>query len=121
MIVRPVDGNGDMMPMTKSSQMLSGAAAVAQIVEQRLHFYYGEWWENRKIGIRIPDFLVQMATQNDASLIIKYIENYIANSPGVKRVTINGTNFDYRQLYFECLVKTDEGTEEVEVDLSALL
>ena len=28
MIVRPVDGNGDMVPMTKSSQMLSGAAAV---------------------------------------------------------------------------------------------
>ena len=55
MIVRPVDENGDMMPVIKSSQMLSGAEAFAQIVEQRLHFYYGEWWENPTLGIRIPE------------------------------------------------------------------
>lgn len=38
---RPVDDNGDMMPVAYASNMLYDADAVAQAVNSRLRFAYG--------------------------------------------------------------------------------
>ena len=46
MRIRPVDQNGDVLPVLHASDMFSGSVAVAKLVEDRLNLYSGDWWEN---------------------------------------------------------------------------
>ena len=46
MRMRPTDENGDVLPVLHTGEMLSGALAVASLVESRLELYAGDWWEN---------------------------------------------------------------------------
>lgn len=54
MLCRPIDTDGDMTPVGASSQMLSGAQAVAEAVKSRLHLLLGEWWEDTSLGFVVP-------------------------------------------------------------------
>ena len=53
MILRPVDDNGDVLPVLSSGDLLRGAEAVAQLVRDRLTLFIGEWWENSSVGFWI--------------------------------------------------------------------
>ena len=121
MIVRPVDEYGDMMPIWNDSQMLSGAEAVAQVVKSRLLFFRGEWWESEEMGIQLPDFVAETVRQSDVDLLAKYITSYIAETEGVNEISDISAEFNKGVLNFRCLIITDEGEAEMEVDLSGLL
>ena len=54
MILRPTDESGDILPVLSSADLLRGAPAVARLVEDRLQFLAGDWWENRTWGNAIP-------------------------------------------------------------------
>ena len=41
MRIRPVDQNGDVLPVLHASDMFSGSVAVAKLVEGRLNLYSG--------------------------------------------------------------------------------
>ena len=121
MRVRPVDADGDMMPITDSSQMLEGASAVAQIARDRLLFYQGEWWEDETLGIKLPEFLIEGTRHNEASMLAKYISSYLSETPGATGLSGAIYDFGKRHFAYRAVLKTEEGSARLEVDLSGLL
>ena len=122
MIVRPLGADGDIVPIYRLDQMLGGKDAVAQIVNLRLHFFYGEWWEEREMGFRVPEFLVANARKGDIELLSKYISSYISNTEGVKSVINVVSSYTNHHMIFSCTVLTDQGkTENLEVSLDGIL
>lgn len=122
MIVRPLDVHGDMMPIYDIGQMIEGTKAVAQVVDLRLNFLYGDWWEDRTLGFRVPEFLVANARSGDADLLSKYIASYISGTEGVRAVTDVEAEYSKHKITFYCLVLTDEGEKTtVEVNVDGLL
>ena len=122
MRVRPLDEQGDYIPIYNTDQMITGKDAVAQVVNVRLQFYYGEWWEDRTLGFRAPEFLVNSARSGDTNLLSKYIASYISGTEGVRAVTDIVSTMEEHVLRFYCRVITNEGTSgTVEVDLDGIL
>ena len=121
MIVRPVDENGDMIPISRSSQMISGAKAVAQIAKQRLTLYFGEWWENESAGFRLPQFLTDGVRRENAEMLVKYISSYLAGTSGVTGVDGAALEFDGRKMIYGCVLHVGGESEELEVELDGVL
>ena len=122
MIVRPLDENGDWTPIQSLDQMKSGKDAVGQIINLRLNFYYGEWWENREVGFRVPEFLFRSIRSGELSLLANYIAAYVIESEGVRGVTNVNISKDRHKVTFRCVAVTDEGKKNtVEVDLDGLV
>ena len=57
MIIRPVDENGDILPVLVSASLLKGAGAVTRLVKDRLELLAGDWWENPAWGNPVIDML----------------------------------------------------------------
>ena len=121
MIVRPTDANGDMMPVAYSEQMLTENNAVAQVVVQRLTFYFGEWWEDETLGFRVPDFLADTVRVDNLQMLEKYITSYVLETEGVSGVDNAAISVEDRRMTYSCVVHTAEGSESVEVSLDGLL
>lgn len=122
MIVRPLDENGDIVPIYDINQMVAGKDAVSQIIDLRLHFMYGEWWEDRETGFRIPDLLVANARRGDIDILSKYIASYISSTEGVKAVTGIVNTYSNHRMTFYCTAITKEGkSTSLEVDLNGVL
>lgn len=115
MTIRPVDENGDMMPISDIDQMLTGAEAVAQGIRDHLSLYEGEWWEDEDEGFSMPEMLAYADKSWDTDMFIRFITSYAAGSPGVESVDdlaaiVNGTEL---HLVYQ--------GEDVEVDLDGVL
>ena len=122
MKVRPLDDNGDFVPVYSLTQMVSGAEAVKQVVEMRLRCYHGEWWEDEDIGFEIPDFLVENIRSGEIDLVSKYISQYIASTQDVQSVDDTLSVYSDHTLQFACVITATDGEEEeVEVDIDGLL
>ena len=103
---RPLDEGRDMTPCYK---MLEGKEAVGAAVESRLRFYYGDWWEDETLGFKIPKVLIEGARRGTEDLLAGYISSYIAETPGVIRVSEPDVITRDRDLRFECSVVTEYG------------
>ena len=121
MIARPLV-NGDWTPIHSLDQMIRGKEAVGQIVDLRLRFYYGDWWEDRTLGFRIPEFLTKNVRSGEVSLLANYIASYVSDTEGVRGVTDVQVEKTGHNLYVGLAAKTNEGKNiTVEVDLSGIL
>ena len=121
MIVRPLDANGDILPVYNLDQMFSGSDAISQVINLRLHFMHGEWWEDEEMGFRIPEFLINNVRRGDVELLSKYISAYISETEGVRTVTNIVTKFNNHIMTFFCSVLTTEGQNaSVEVNLNGI-
>ena len=121
MIVRPTDQNGDMIPIAYASQMLTKAEAVAQVVKQRLLFYFGEWWEDESAGFRLPQFLTDGIRRENWEMLAKYVSSYVAGTEGVAGVSGTFVTLDGRKMVYSCVIHVGEETETVEVELNGVL
>lgn len=122
MIVRPLDGNGDWIPIGTLDQMVGGKEAVGQIIDLRLNFFYGEWWEDRDIGFRVPNFLIRNIRAGELGLLANYIASYVNSTEGVRGVTAVEISKDKHTAKFRCIALTNEGKKaKVEVDLNGLV
>ena len=130
MITRPLDANGDIMPVTDLSQMASGPEAVGIAIKHRCSMIEGEWWEDEELGFGIPDFLGTVRGDTGADMLARYVSGYIAATPGVTGV--NGASVSYssidprtgkyvHQVTYSADVETGETNQAVEVDLDGLL
>ena len=114
MQLRPVDENGDILPVLSSRSLLSGPEAAAQLVKNRLSLLSGEWWETPEDGFPVLEILESSrVTDADSSALASRITEYIRETPGVRdvedvRFSVNGRQFSY-----SCSVRTAEGTAEV--------
>ena len=121
MIGRPVDSDGDLMPVAYAEQMESGGKAVAQVVRQRLLLYFGEWWEDEQAGFRIPQFLYEGVRSNNIQMLLKYISSYVASTDGVDSVDSAVIEISGREMTYKCLIHTGLDSNVVEVMLDGLL
>ena len=122
MKTRPYDPSGDWVPVYNLNQMVEGKEAVGRAVDLRLNFYYGEWWENRGIGFRVPEFLIANIRSGEITLLANYIASYVNETEGVRGVRDVTIIKDRHNAKFRCVAMTDEGKKTmVEVDLDGLV
>lgn len=122
MVYRTTDENGDMMPITAQSQMLTGVDAVMAAVVSRLRLLYGEWWEDESLGFRVPEFLFNGVRQkNGRDMLASYITSYIMETEDVTSVRGVTAEMIDRKLQYACTVITAYGSAEGSVDQDVLL
>ena len=114
MVHRPVDENGDILPVLSSGDLLRGAEAVAQLVRERLNLLSGEWWENPARGNEILEMLRETRlTEADEQMLSSYLSSYIRETPGVRDVREISCGMEGRQVRFSCTVETESGSARV--------
>ena len=114
MILRPIDSNGDILPVLSTSALLSGPETVAQLVQYRLSLLQGEWWENPSRGFAILEmFSASRLTDADADRLSSRITEYIRETPGVQSVEDVHAAISGRQFSYSCTVLTKEGSAAV--------
>ena len=118
MKLRPVDQNGDMLPVLQVSDMLSGSLAVAKLVEDRLVLYFGDWWENSSWGNEILRMLQEgRLTETDAQSLSTYLAAYVRNTSGVKEVQDEKWNLSGGRFSWSCTVLTEYGSANIDFSL----
>ena len=114
MKIRPQDGQGDILPVLSSSDMLRGAPAAALLVKERLKLFAGEWWENPGAGNAVLEMLRESRlTGADTQLLSNYLSGYIRKTPGVLEVREVKASVENRRFSFSCTVETAEGSAEI--------
>ena len=110
MVLRPIDENGDVLPVLGSMELLRGAPAVGRLVEDRLNLIAGEWWENPARGNEVLLLLKDSRlTEADAQTLATYLTSYIRETPGVEEVKDTAFSVEGRRLSYTCAVITDAG------------
>lgn len=114
MRMRPVDGTGDVLPVLGAGDLVSGAAAVALLAENRLKLLEGDWWENPTWGCGVLRMLQEgRLTEADALAISTYLSAYVRETPGVTEVRDEAWSLSGREFRWSCTAVTDSGTASV--------
>ena len=117
MILRPVDENGDVLPVLSSASLLRDALAVARLVKDRLELLAEDWWENLSWGNGIINMLQESRlTEADTQALVSYLTSYIRGTSGVLDVRDAVGSVSGKQFSFSCTVDTEYG--EAEIDYS---
>ena len=110
MTIRPLDSSGDILPVLASSGMLSGAEALALLIEDRLKLLTGDWWENPAWGCEILDLLKESRlTEADQQAMASYLTSYIRETESVREVRDVLLSVNGRQIAFSCTVVSEDG------------
>lgn len=121
MKVRPVDENDDMMPIYSLDQLITGPAAVAQVVKANLTLPEGEWWEDTSLGIDIPGFILDNARLKDVEMLKWYLNSYILGIEGVDALQDVDVITVEKQMRYRATLISEGEEEEMEVSLDGLL
>ena len=114
MRMRPVDQNGDVLPVLHASDMFSGSLAVAKLVEDRLNMFSGDWWENPAWGNEILRMLQEgRLTEADAQSLSTYLASYVRNTSGVKEVQDEKWAVDDARFSWSCTALTEYGSVSI--------
>ena len=116
--MRPVDPDGDILPVLHSGEMFSGALAVASLVESRLELYAGDWWENSSWGNEVLRMLQEgRLTNADAQALSTYLTEYVRETSGVQDVMDVRFSVDGHRFGWECTVLTEYGKAGIEFEV----
>lgn len=114
MVIRPVDEDGDILPVLSPVDVLKGVRADTVLIGDRLNLLSGDWWENRTWGNMIVELLKENRyTAADQQLLASYLSSYIRETPGVVDVKDMAWSAEGRQFRFTCTVETDAGSAEI--------
>ena len=115
MILRPVDSDGDILPVLVSSSLLKGTGAVARLVKDRLELLSGDWWENPARGNGILEMLKESRlTETDTRALANYITSYIRRTPGVLEVEDVSIALEGNTFSCSCRVDTEDGPAQID-------
>ena len=118
MRLRPVDQNGDVLPVLRVSDLLTGPPAVAQLVEDRLKLFVGEWWENPEWGNEILRMLQEgRLTETDAQSLSTYLSSYVRKTTSVQDVREEKWTIASGRFSWSCTVLTENGSSEILYEL----
>lgn len=118
MILRPVDENGDVLPVLSFADLLRDVLAVARLVKDRLELLAGDWWENLSWGNGIINMLQESRlTEADTQALVLYLSSYIRETPGVLDVRDAVASVSGRQFSFSCTVDTEYGEAVINYEL----
>ena len=118
MRMRPVDQNGDVLPVLHASDMFSGSLAVAKMVEDRLNLFSGDWWENPSWGNEILRMMLEgRLMEADAQSLSTYLAGYVRSTSGVKEVQDEKWALDGARFSWECTVITEYSSARVSYEI----
>ncbi len=118
MVIRPVDENGDILPVLSPGSMKKGAAAAALLIGCRLNLLTGDWWENPEQGNPVIDMLGESRlTEADRQALAACLASYIRETPGVVDVRDAAASVEGRRFSYSCTVETGEGTADIRYEL----
>lgn len=118
MIIRPLDADGDVLPVTASSDLLRGVRADAQLILERLQLLTGDWWENRSWGNEVVDMMKESRfTEEDQQTLATYLASYVRETPGVQEVRDMSFSAAGRQFRFTCTIETENGTAAIDYEI----
>ena len=118
MKLRPVDQNGDVLPVLHASDLFFGSLAVAKLVEDRLNLFSGDWWENPAWGNEILRMLQEgRLAEADAQSLSTYLAGYVRSTSGVKEVQDEKWSLEGGRFSWGCTVITEYGKGEVEYEV----
>ncbi len=114
MVIRPVDEDGDILPVLSPVNVLKGVRAETELIRERLHLLTGDWWENRSWGNMIVELLKETRyTEADQQLLASDLSSYIRETPGVQDIRDMAWFVNDRQFRFSCIVETESGSTEI--------
>ena len=114
MRLRPVDQNGDVLPVLHASDMFSGSLAVAKLVEDRLNLYSEDWWENPAWGNEILRMLQEgRLTEADVQSLSTYLAGYVRNTSGVREVQDERWDLSGGRFSWSCTALTEYGSVSI--------
>lgn len=114
MLYRPVDSQGDMIPIQRKIQLFSGVDAVAEAIKSRMKLHKGEWFEDLNVGSPILDLISNgRISENNLGPIAHQIIGYISLTAGIKVVqaskpVYNGVS---RSMTIPCIVTATSGEQ----------
>ncbi len=118
MIIRPVDENGDILPVLSSASLFRDREAIARLIQDRLELLTGDWWENTAWGNNIVEMLKEgRFTESNQQVLASYISSYIRNTPGVRELQNVSFSVTGSQFHYECVAGTEYGDESIVYDL----
>ena len=118
MSCRPVDASGDILPVLRSSDLLRGRQAAAELVRDRLRLLSGDWWENPSWGNAIVEMLKESRlTEADGRAIASYLSSYVRETAGVLDVRDVQYSMEEGRLRFSCVIESDKGSANVQYEI----
>ena len=119
MLARPVDQNGDILPVTAPSDLFFGTEAAASALRDHLRLFPGDWWENAVKGNPVFDLItVSRRTEQDARTLSSALTSYILAFPGIRTVSDVQASIERQVFSFSCVAHTESG-ETVPVHFAA--
>lgn len=115
MVIRPVDADGDILPVLSPVDVVRGVEAEKMLITDRLNLLQGDWWENGSWGNMIVELLKENRyTEGDQQLLASYLSSYIRETKGVVEVKDMAFHTEGRQFFFSCTAETESGTTFIE-------
>ena len=115
MILRPVDAAGDILPVSSSSDLLSGPEAVAQLAAYKLSLLKGDWWEYPEDGFSVLEFMrEERFSEANAGMFASRVTEFIRGVEGVFEVDDVQFQVDGRTFRYSCQLLTEEGPAALE-------
>ena len=114
MLLHNRDAQGDWLPVTVAGDGLTGAEAVARLVEDRLKLFQTEWWENPAEGNPVLElFRMLRPTESSLTYLTNAVSVYIKETPGVLSVEDIQASVVNRRIQYSCCVFTADGAVSV--------
>ena len=115
MILRPVDVAGDMLPVSSSSDLLSGPEAVARLAAYKLSLLKGDWWEYPEDGFFVLEFMQEERfSEANAGMFASRVTEFIRGVEGVFEVDDVQFQIDGRVFRYSSQLLTEEGPAALE-------
>ena len=84
LLLRPVDASGDILPVSSSSDLLSGPEAVARLAAYKLSLLKGDWWEDPEDGFFVMEFMrEERFSEANAGMFASRVTEFIRGVEGV--------------------------------------
>ena len=113
--LRPVDENGDILPVMNYEDLVDGADAIAQLVRYRLQLLTGDWWENSGWGCDVLEMIrSSRMTEADQEVLASYLSTYIRQTEGVQELDNVAFSVEGSTFRFSCTAMTNMGDTQVE-------
>ena len=110
---RPVDPDGDILPVTAPGELLTGPSAAAAALTDRLRLFRGDWWERPETGLDVFS-LLSSAGRPDTDAIASAVTDELLSCPDVLAVTEGAGRADGTVFRYARTVLTGEDPVNVE-------
>lgn len=119
MIYRNQTSTGDYCFGYNRQDYIDGSKAVALAIRSKVLLFYGEWWEDKSIGIPIFQSIIGQANRENVKAALQsFLENRILEIPqvtSVDRIVVEDLTVRKLKVTINCTV---DNNEKVEVEVT---